>query len=154
MNIHDVDASDSTESTGLAYTDRLGDYPPLERVWEDVEMNINGHEIEIIDGNEESWYTVDGYTEWSTKTRESVIAGFVSAYKGRIGRAEALIEYRRREAVEKAELDAERELDRRAKIVADAWYATSSDYVHPDYVLIAARNVVRALDADAAEKAT
>lgn len=45
-HVYNVVASDPTESTGLAYTDRLGDYPPLERVWEDVEVVI-GNESEI-----------------------------------------------------------------------------------------------------------
>ncbi|SDE92391.1 hypothetical protein SAMN04488581_5026 [Mycolicibacterium neoaurum] len=54
-----VGADGAAESTGLAYTDRLGDYPPLERVWEDVEVVI-GDESEI----EQRSFTDEDHQVW------------------------------------------------------------------------------------------
>lgn len=54
-----VAAEDDAEPTGLAYTDHLGDYPPLERVWEDVEVVI-GTEDEI----EQRSFTDEDHQVW------------------------------------------------------------------------------------------
>jgi hypothetical protein len=54
-------ADDHFESAGLAYTDHLGDYPPLTRVYEDVEV-VMGTEDEI----ERPVYTDEDYQVWGT----------------------------------------------------------------------------------------
>lgn len=53
------DAAHESDSTGLAYTDRLGDYPPLNREYEDVEVVI-GTEDEF----EPRRYTYEDHQVW------------------------------------------------------------------------------------------
>ena len=50
---------DDSEPTGLSYSDRLADYPPLAREYEDVEVVI-GSEDEI----EPRVYTDEDYQVW------------------------------------------------------------------------------------------
>jgi hypothetical protein len=121
-------------------------------------MNINGHEVErrdcrvYIDGHNTEHAgnsDPDYYTRRGASLRVEIARRVQEA-----DHADLIAEFVRREQAEKAEQDAARELDRRAKLVADAWCGTSSDYVHRNHELICARNVVRKLDADAAERAT
>lgn len=56
-----VVVDDDFESAGLAYTDHLGDYPPLTRVYEDVTV-VMGSENEI----ERPVYTDEDYQVWGT----------------------------------------------------------------------------------------
>jgi hypothetical protein len=155
MNIHDVDASDSTESTGLAYTDRLGDYPPLERVWEDVEMNINGHEVERRDDGR--MYVDDERTFYGGDSDPAYYRLHGELIRKEAEHADLVGEFVRREAVEKAEQDEARELDRRADIARQAWLGHHREHV-PEWELTSEdyrgtwRNIVRALDADANEQ--
>ena len=131
-------------------------------------MNINGHEVEVVERDssdvfdDDTWYLVDGAREWRTSTSIETIQRVIDAKRQtveqKIARAEAVIEYKRREAAEKAEQAAANELDRRADLARMAWFGHRGKNNALPWHLVAGdaqedwRNLVRALDADAATR--
>jgi hypothetical protein len=107
-------------------------------------MQIDGHEVErrgtrhiFINGKSSGWIA-DDPDDYDKRARD---------HERNAERFRLLAEFVRREAAEKAAADAATELDRRAKIVLEAWFGSVSRTFEE-----AADEVVRALDADAAER--
>jgi len=120
-------------------------------------VNINGHEVERRDCR--VW--VDGYnTEHAGNSDPYYYTRRAESLRGESARRtreanhlDLVAEFVRREQAEKAAQDAARELDRRANIARRAW--AGYDYSWAQVTGNAQelwRNIVRALDADAAEQ--
>jgi hypothetical protein len=120
-------------------------------------MNINGHEIERRDCR----VYIDGYnTEHAGNSDPDYYTRRAASLRVEIARrtreadhADLIAEFVRREQAEKAAQDATREIERRARLVAEVWMPK----LPWEYMTVDTRypclETVRTLDADAADQA-